>query len=96
VRTAAPEMRPSLLNWISTNLPNRDELSLRTVLALPNASSSGFDSSTCSQRGREAWYNGIWLSTMGIKVRVIQGTVGCHQKRASSPAPAYARSSEVL
>lgn len=45
-----PEMRPSALNWISVNLPKREELSLRTVLALPNASSRGLDSSTCAEQ----------------------------------------------
>jgi len=33
-------------NWIRTNLPKRDELSLRTVLALPKASRRGFMPST--------------------------------------------------
>lgn len=47
-------MRPSALNWISVNLPKREELSLRTVLALPNASSRGLDSSTCAERGPPA------------------------------------------
>ena len=47
MRTAAPEMRPAAENWISTNLPKREELSLRTVLALPKASRSGLDSRTC-------------------------------------------------
>lgn len=49
---AAPEMRPSESNCICAYLPKRDELSLRTVLALPNASSSGLDSSTCCSTGR--------------------------------------------
>ena len=45
----APQMRPETSNRSSTNFPKREELSLRLVLALPNASSSGFDSSTWSQ-----------------------------------------------
>jgi len=47
--TPLPEMRCLLSNWISMNFPKRLELSLRTVLALPNASSSGLDSNTCAQ-----------------------------------------------
>jgi hypothetical protein len=43
---AAPLMLPAELKLISTYLPKREELLLRTVLALPNASSSGLDSST--------------------------------------------------
>ena len=43
----APATRPAPSKSISTNLPKREELSLREVLALPNASSSGLDSSTC-------------------------------------------------
>ena len=43
---------PSIRNWPSNciwiNLPKRDELSLRRVRALPKASSSGLDASTCS------------------------------------------------
>ena len=35
----------------STHAPKREELSLREVLALPNASSSGLDSSTCTPAG---------------------------------------------
>ena len=57
-RRGAPEMRPSALNWISVNLPKREELSLRTVLALPKASSSGLDSSTCGRAaggGAQGW-----------------------------------------
>ena len=42
----APQMRPVMSKRSSTNLPKRLELSLRLVLAFPNASSSGFDSST--------------------------------------------------
>lgn len=46
---AAPLMAPRALKLIWTYLPNLLLLSLRTVLALPNASSSGFDSNTfCS------------------------------------------------
>ncbi len=54
----APQMRPVTSKRSCTNLPKREELSLRLVLALPNASSSGLDSRTCdprcsaSQRGR--------------------------------------------
>jgi hypothetical protein len=44
----APATRPVASKSISTNLPKREELSLRLVLALPNASSSGLDSSTCA------------------------------------------------
>ena len=44
----APDILYPLPNWISMNLPKRDELSLRIVRALPNASSNGFDASTCS------------------------------------------------
>ena len=47
----APQMRPETSKRSSTNLPKREELSLRLVLALPKASSSGFDSSTCSIAG---------------------------------------------
>lgn len=36
------------LKWTSKNFPNRDELSLRTVLALPKLSSSGEASKICS------------------------------------------------
>ena len=35
----------------STHAPKREELSLREVLALPKASSSGLDSSTCAPTG---------------------------------------------
>ena len=47
---AAPVTRPAGSNEISTNLPKREELSLREVLALPKASSKGLDSSTCSRQ----------------------------------------------
>ena len=47
----APDTRPATSKSISTNLPKREELSLRTVFALPNASSRGLDSSTCSNHG---------------------------------------------
>jgi hypothetical protein len=50
---AAPLMQPSPSNWISAYLPKRLLLSLRTVLALPNASSSGLLSSTASSTGRD-------------------------------------------
>ena len=43
----APDTRPAPSKSISTNFPKREELSLRTVLALPKASSRGFDSRTC-------------------------------------------------
>ena len=33
-------------------LPKRDELSLRTVFALPNDSRSGLHSITCTRKGR--------------------------------------------
>ncbi len=39
-------MLPLRSNWISMNFPKREELSLRSVLALPNASSNGVDCST--------------------------------------------------
>lgn len=42
----APQMRPDTSKRSSTNLPKREELSLRDVLALPKASSSGLDSNT--------------------------------------------------
>jgi hypothetical protein len=42
----APIKDPVCLNWSSTNFPKRDELSLRTVRAFPNASRIGFDSRT--------------------------------------------------
>ena len=45
---------PATSKAISTNLPKRDELSLRTVLALPKASSRGLDSRTCSSMGAAA------------------------------------------
>ena len=44
---AAPLMQFLESNWISMNFPKRDELSLRTVLALPNVSRIGLDWSTC-------------------------------------------------
>jgi hypothetical protein len=69
VRTAAPEIRPSLLNWISTNLPKREELSLRTVFALPKASSSGFDSSTCSHRAAERVHPMLNSLVSGRRIR---------------------------
>ncbi len=51
VEMAAPVTRPPASNEISVNLPNREELSFLDVLAFPNASSKGLDSSTCvSQR----------------------------------------------
>ena len=46
----APDILYSELNWISMNLPNRDELLFRSVRALPKASSSGLDASTCRAR----------------------------------------------
>ena len=42
VSMAAPTMLPERSKWMLMNLPKRLELSLRSVLALPNASSSGF------------------------------------------------------
>ena len=39
--TLAPPIRPAPSNWISMNLPNRDELSLRIVLAFPKPSRIG-------------------------------------------------------
>ena len=45
----APVTRPAPSKSISTNFPKREELSFLTVLALPKASSSGLDSSTCTQ-----------------------------------------------
>ena len=44
---AAPLILSSSSNKISVNLPNLDELSFLTVLALPNASNNGFVSKTC-------------------------------------------------
>eukprot|EP00095_Tigriopus_kingsejongensis_P011309 snap_masked-scaffold14_size734282-processed-gene-6.3 protein:Tk11309 transcript:snap_masked-scaffold14_size734282-processed-gene-6.3-mRNA-1 annotation:"hypothetical protein DAPPUDRAFT_8442" len=38
---SAPDSFPAWLNQIRMNLPNREELSFRTVLALPQASSTG-------------------------------------------------------
>jgi len=46
----APQMRPEMSKRSSTNLPNREELSLRDVLAFPNASSKGLDSNTYQAR----------------------------------------------
>ena len=42
----APDTRPAPSKLISVNFPKREELSLRTVLALPKASSKGLDSRT--------------------------------------------------
>jgi hypothetical protein len=44
------------------NLPKRDELLLRTVFALPNASSTGFVRTICSSNDgcEEASYAYIW------------------------------------
>ena len=42
----APDTRPAPSKSISVNFPKREELSLRTVLALPKASSKGLDSRT--------------------------------------------------
>ncbi len=47
VEMAAPVTRPPASNEISVNFPNREELSFLDVLAFPNASSKGLDSSTC-------------------------------------------------
>ena len=47
----APDTRPAPSKSISTNFPKREELSLRTVLALPKASSKGLDSRTWQQHG---------------------------------------------
>ena len=44
---AAPVTRPPASKEISVNFPNREELSFLDVLAFPNASSKGLDSSTC-------------------------------------------------
>ena len=38
---------PVLLKWMSIYFPNRDELSLRIVFALPNASRMGLASRIC-------------------------------------------------
>jgi len=46
VSTAAPLRMPSLVNLISTNLPNLLELSFLTVRALPKLSRMGFELST--------------------------------------------------
>ena len=54
VRIAAPLMAFLPSNWISMNFPKRDELSLRTVFAFPNASSRGLDSKTFCSTGRAA------------------------------------------
>lgn len=45
----APDTLPAPSKSISTNLPNLEELSLRTVFAFPKASNSGLDSSTYSE-----------------------------------------------
>ena len=50
VEMAAPVTRPPASNEISVNLPKREELSFLDVLALPNASKSGLDSSTCQRQ----------------------------------------------
>ena len=52
---AAPLTRPLTSNSICVNLPKREELSLRTVLALPNASRRGLDSRTCASAGLSFW-----------------------------------------
>lgn len=36
--------------WVRINLPKRDELLLRTVLALPKASNTGLVCTICSSR----------------------------------------------
>ena len=46
----APTMLPLGSMRILTNLPKRDELLLRAVLALPNASSTGLDCRMASAR----------------------------------------------
>ena len=45
-----PAIRPMLLNHTRMNLPNREELSFLTVLALPYASSTGLVCTTWSSR----------------------------------------------
>ena len=53
VSTAPPTSRPPREKRRFTNLPKRLELSLRSVMALPNDSSSGFDESTFSKVERD-------------------------------------------
>ena len=44
----APVMQPASSYSTRTYLPKRDELLLRIVFALPNASSTGSESDTCA------------------------------------------------
>lgn len=50
VSISAPASLPIGPKWIRINLPKRDELSLRTVFALPKASNTGFVWTTWSSR----------------------------------------------
>ena len=60
------EMRESPSKLTSISLPKRDELLLRTVFALPNASRIGLASSTCDDEAQEeSCERGKWVVACG-------------------------------
>ena len=69
---AAPMRKPSLSKSIWMNLPNLEELSLRTVRAFPNASRMGLLCNTCSiQTGAKFMRAHVRRSRNTLFIRII-------------------------
>ena len=80
----APDTRPAPSKSISTNFPKREELSLRTVLALPKASSRGLDSSTCVRVDHH--YRSKRHSGMFVGCHADSAAESCHTSQAALSA----------
>ena len=60
---------PVDMNCISINFPNRDELSLRTVRALPKVSRMGLDCNTCdSNESSSIEHHDFWNMSLSIAI----------------------------